>query len=302
MWVSMDNFNIRTTLNHKGIGTSFNHFDGSTYFVSTIESPFVSNEFETIIKISHKTLSKINNIISHNSRDAVINHIAVTRMAISNEISQWSEEIAVDFVPLKLIELMDAEGLHKDEASLSSDYCEGLLRMSGLNYDVSNQPTLKVSPSNTNRYNIFLFFIVLIVAVYHLINHKSLKEFLLSIFTLVFAVIAQNLIFGSKFEYPSLIKGIKGDELLWKVFYLLNLLVEFSLLATFANFSITNNVIIAAFWISALAYKIFITICIWRCAFNTDSKFWGNAARAYAVMEIIAVLGILTLIIIPMFH
>ena len=59
MWVSMDNFNIRTTLNHKGIGTSFNHFDGSTYFVSTIESPFVSNEFETIIKISHKTLSKI---------------------------------------------------------------------------------------------------------------------------------------------------------------------------------------------------------------------------------------------------
>jgi hypothetical protein len=125
---------IRTTLNPFGIGTSFISGEGRTYFVSTVENPPDSNQFETLIKIAHEKVSPICLIAASNPKDAVINHIAVARMVISTERSSWNEREAVDFVPVQLVKLQESIEINSEINSLNSEYCKTLLRMSGLNY------------------------------------------------------------------------------------------------------------------------------------------------------------------------
>ena len=293
--------NIKTTLTFTGINTTFNHFDGRSYLVSTVQTPLGLNQFVTTAKVANSALPSIFSISANNTKDATINHIAVSRMAISTKMPEWSEDIAIDFVPITLVELMDSEVLLLDEISLRSDYCESILRMSGLNYYGGTiESELKDNPNNTYKY--FLGLILFAVAGYHFINHRSLKEFLLSLFVLLVAIITMRLIFGSKFEFPSPIKSIKGKELLWKIFYLFEVLGGFLFLAILNCFSDPNLTVMIVWSTFLITYKIFTAFSLWKCAFNSNYKAWGYLARAFVLIEAVALLGFFSAIFIPMLH
>ena len=118
---------MRTTISPYGFGTSFTK-DGQEYFVSTAENPPNSNQFETIIKPLGTALTPIIRTLLQNPRRATANHIAIVRMALSTDISEWSASHAIDFNHYTLCLELDKDDL--DDA----DYCLMLLKMAGLNY------------------------------------------------------------------------------------------------------------------------------------------------------------------------
>ena len=126
---------LRTTISASGIGTSFIHDDGRTYFVSTVENPAGSARYETLIKIAHEQAPPICLVDAASPKDAVINHIAVSRMAVSSDRANWSENSAVGFVPVTIINLLESSKSEADPARLDSEYSKTLLSMSGLNYN-----------------------------------------------------------------------------------------------------------------------------------------------------------------------
>ena len=140
---------IRTTLNKNGIGTSFTHSNKTSYFVSTVENPPDSNQYESLIKVSHKRVIPIFLITSNNIKDAVINHIATSRMAISNDVKNWNEETAIDFVPLKLVELFKSIEIEEKNRGFDTEYCKSMLMSSGLNYDLDSGKNI----DNNGLYN-----------------------------------------------------------------------------------------------------------------------------------------------------
>jgi len=123
---------IKTSLSPYGIGTSFSK--DRDYFVSTAESPPNSNRFETLIKFLGGDVVPICVVVTENSKDAVSNHVAMVRMGISTNRSDWDEGLVKNFEPTQLIEMLDSEGAFYQSETFFCEYCDTLLRMSGLNY------------------------------------------------------------------------------------------------------------------------------------------------------------------------
>lgn len=300
---------IRTTLNKNGIGTSFTHSNKTSYFVSTVENPPDSNQYESLIKVSHKRVIPIFLITSNNIKDAVINHIATSRMAISNDVKNWNEETAIDFVPLKLVELFKSIEIEEKNRGFDTEYCKSMLMSSGLNYDLDSGKNI----DNNGLYNkAYLTLLLTIVSSFVLFVAFS-KSILDGIFAftlfLVFMMIVVRFIFGYKYALPPPIKVRKGEERLWKVFWLYNVTVVllFSLIINFIRkigLSLENHHdptrlimgIELVLGILYIAYLIRALISLWKCAFNVDTKVWGYLARLYVLMYVFGTLGITILI------
>ena len=129
--------NLRTTLNRFGIGTSFSK--DQDYFISTTESPYSPNLYETIIKVVGVNVIPIVVLLSSNPKDATLNHIAMTRMAISLNKNDWNEIATEDFIPHIIAKELD-KSMPSEPYNLKSGYIESLLEMAGL--PISDKPSL----------------------------------------------------------------------------------------------------------------------------------------------------------------
>lgn len=130
---------LTTTLNTYGIGSSFTK--DHQYFVSTCESPPSSNRYESLIKFLGSNTVPIVVVVSHQIKGAVRNHIALTRMGISTNRTDWNENSMVEFIPHELINLIESANLNSN--SFKSEYVDSLLKMSGINYPPENSGFFK---------------------------------------------------------------------------------------------------------------------------------------------------------------
>ena len=85
-------------------------------------------------------------------------------------------------------------------------------------------------------------------------------------------------------------KAWRGEEKLWKVFWIYDILGGFLLvvinkiLGKILGASLILGISDFVIWI---VFCIWITVSLWRCAFNLDWKFWGYIARIWAVFPIL---------------
>jgi hypothetical protein len=80
------------------------------------------------------------------------------------------------------------------------------------------------------------------------------------------------------------IRSWHGEEPLWKVFWGYGVLTS-AILATIYAVAIYNAhlVLQQVLLLCFVAYTIWILISVWRCAENTQEKFWGLLARFLTV-------------------
>ncbi|MFZ5523562.1 MAG: zinc ribbon domain-containing protein [Pseudomonadota bacterium] len=108
-----------------------------------------------------------------------------------------------------------------------------------------------------------------------------------------------------------IIRAWNGEERLWIVYWLYNVLGIFllRLLAAIGVIAITaiNAFIVKAivgivFLVLYIAYFIWAVGSLWKCAFNVKWKGWGYLGRAYVLMFVFALLGIMVSLVIPLIH
>ncbi len=128
--------NLKTTLSHTGVASSFS--DNGNYIISTVKT---RSGFETVLKIQGQFKEFICLLGSLNSKSAMDNHIAMTRMAISSESKEWTKENAFKFSPNVIREGVEKMSLRYDPTNLNCEFCEQFLLMSGINYS-NGQETL----------------------------------------------------------------------------------------------------------------------------------------------------------------
>lgn len=121
--------NLKTTLSHTGIASSFSN--QGNYIISTVKT---RSGFETVLKIQGQFNEFICLIGALNSKGATENHIAMTRMAISSDINDWTKENAFTFLPKAILDGIDKMNLKYDSNNLDCELCEQFLLMSGINY------------------------------------------------------------------------------------------------------------------------------------------------------------------------
>lgn len=131
----MNDVNILTTLREHNIGTSFTK--DSDYFVSTVfqkemQPSYVYN-YSTIIKVAGQTFEPICVLNADSPKEAMMNHIALTRVAISLDKENWNEVVVKEYLPTGLTELLDKEKASQEPKTFLSEYCQLLMQMSGLN-------------------------------------------------------------------------------------------------------------------------------------------------------------------------
>ncbi len=129
---------IKTTLNKFGIGSSF--VKDQSYFVSTTENPPNSGRYESILKVLGGSPMPIVDLVSLNPKAATLNHIAITRMAISINRGDWDAKTAKEFSLDSLAEGLN-EQIPETSETLDSDCCKKLLEASGINYKSSRNPS-----------------------------------------------------------------------------------------------------------------------------------------------------------------
>ncbi len=124
--------NLVTTLREQGLGSSFRA--DRTYFISTVPQPAYSM-YETILKVAGNTGEVLYTSYERTPVEAVMNHIAVTRCAVSNGTVALSKDVISDFKPTQIYDILVAKmGLSNANISLNSEFNQMLLRMSGINY------------------------------------------------------------------------------------------------------------------------------------------------------------------------
>lgn len=121
--------NLKTTLSHAGVASSFS--DNGNYIISTVKT---KSGFETVLKVQGQFNEYICLIGALSSKDATDNHIAMTRMAISSDINEWTKENAFTFSPNVIRENIEKMNLKYDSTNLNCELCEQFLIMSGINY------------------------------------------------------------------------------------------------------------------------------------------------------------------------
>jgi hypothetical protein len=115
-----------TTYSDRNIGT-----DIGNYFVSTIQS--IDNlGYSTILK-NRGLSNKILEIYADTAKNALINHVAVARMVMSEKENNWSFELVNKYRPTVLVATLDKEKLSVTPENFTSEYCKSLFNMSGLN-------------------------------------------------------------------------------------------------------------------------------------------------------------------------
>ncbi|MCE2927013.1 MAG: hypothetical protein LW823_05165 [Rickettsiales bacterium] len=87
----------------------------------------------------------------------------------------------------------------------------------------------------------------------------------------------------------------KGEEKLWKVFWIYGLVfgIILGILMSVASASMGSaGIALLVVW---LVYYIWLAVAQWRCAFNADWKIWGYVVRILLILSLVMfVLGIAT--------
>ena len=78
----------------------------------------------------------------------------------------------------------------------------------------------------------------------------------------------------------------KGDEKLWKVFWLYALLLGSALLTLSDHVLMFDVYIKYSVYVVALIWLIWISVGLWRCAFNAKLKAWGFIVRGLVIFSI----------------
>lgn len=72
----------------------------------------------------------------------------------------------------------------------------------------------------------------------------------------------------------------KGKELLWKVYWLYFVLLGHFVLRGIDGISILDKDYLTISYLGfVLVFYIWASTSVWKCAFNTKTKFWGYVAR-----------------------
>ena len=118
---------------------------------------------------------------------------------------------------------------------------------------------------------------------------------------------AQVLATTKKIQISAIARAWKGEERLWRVFWIYVILgsvvinlVQTILVSIETAGEITRvwNIIIVGVWsFISLLYFIWAMTSLWKCAFNTRWKGLGNLSRAFVILVLISVLGILIAVI-----
>jgi hypothetical protein len=85
------------------------------------------------------------------------------------------------------------------------------------------------------------------------------------------------------------ISAWKGLEPLWKAYWIYFVVGNIAInnLADFV-LSTGNFYALVGYLIFIVAYLIWAITSVWRCAFNTEKKYWGYIARAIVVIGPVA--------------
>jgi len=87
----------------------------------------------------------------------------------------------------------------------------------------------------------------------------------------------------------TIVASWKGNERLWKVFWIYNWLV-----GTAVGIGVeaaSNSLPMSAFLVVAvliLIWAVWVTVSLWRCAFNASWRGWGYIVRAVVGLAVIA--------------
>jgi hypothetical protein len=82
----------------------------------------------------------------------------------------------------------------------------------------------------------------------------------------------------------------KGKERLWKVFWIYNWL--FGTAVGIGVEAASKALPVPAFLVVAvlvLIWAVWVTVSLWRCAFNSSWRGWGYIVRAIVVLAVIAI-------------
>lgn len=80
------------------------------------------------------------------------------------------------------------------------------------------------------------------------------------------------------------IRAWRGEEPLWKVFWLYGVAVSSGVVGTYIVAFYDGHVLLRQFLLPCFAaYTFWILVSVWRCADNTKEKFWGMLARFLTV-------------------
>ena len=87
----------------------------------------------------------------------------------------------------------------------------------------------------------------------------------------------------AKRRSPILIRLWRGEEALWKAYWLIGVLGGWAVQTVAANLVSFEIVPVLPAVGGALIYAVYVFVAIWRCAFNADRRIWGYLARAVLV-------------------
>lgn len=103
-----------------------------------------------------------------------------------------------------------------------------------------------------------------------------------------------NIRIHAKRRSPILIRLWRGEEALWKAYWLIGVLGGWAVQTVAANLVGFEIVPVLPAIGGALIYAAYVFVAIWRCAFNTDHRIWGYLARAVLIaLPLISVVEIL---------
>lgn len=86
-------------------------------------------------------------------------------------------------------------------------------------------------------------------------------------------------------------RALRGEEMLWKVFWIYG--IVFGLVLAGLRFAVISFSPMASMPLLGvqLVYLVWISISIWRCAFNVDWHGWGYIARILVVLGILGAIA-----------
>ena len=85
-----------------------------------------------------------------------------------------------------------------------------------------------------------------------------------------------------------LTKAWKGEEKLWKVFWLYNFMLGALITTGLEAVSGINWLLAAVFAVFALVWAVWVVVALWRGAFNSRWRGWGYIVRGLLVLAVIA--------------
>jgi len=144
--------NLKTTLSHRGVASSFSN--KGQYIISTVK---LERGFETVLKVQGQFKEIYCSLFALNSKNAIDNHIAMTRMATSIDTKNWSKEASFNFSPKIIRESAEKMNLQYDPTDLNCKFCTSFLSMSGINYSTGQETLSQMIKNITIVFSAILF-------------------------------------------------------------------------------------------------------------------------------------------------